>query len=247
MIRTTLTVAAAAVALATPLAARSQDKPDGQWHGNASVGGTLSSGNNDSLTLSLNASTSRATTEDKVSLYSVGNYGRSKVSGVKTTTADLLRLGGRYDFNLSQDWFSFGAAEGETDKAGAGVRDRYSLNGGVGYHVLHNDQHTVDLFAGAGYTDTRLIDGTSDKGAQALLGEESKHKLSDTTTLNQRLTYYPKSGDLGTRVNFDAGLATQIAGSWTLNTGLSSRYNREVPAGLKKTENLLTVGFGYKF
>jgi hypothetical protein len=44
MFRTALTVAAAAVALATPLAARSQDKPDGQWHGNASMGGTLSSG-----------------------------------------------------------------------------------------------------------------------------------------------------------------------------------------------------------
>ncbi|MBV8033444.1 DUF481 domain-containing protein [Roseateles sp.] len=246
MFRTPLAIAAA-IALAAPLAVQAQDKLDGQWHGDASLGGALSSGNNDSMTLSVNANTSRATTQDKISLYGVGNYGRTKVDGVKTTSADLLRLGGRYDFNLSQDWFAFGAAEGETDKAGAGVRDRYNVNGGMGYHVLRDERNTFDLFGGVGYTDTRFINDTSDKGAQALLGEESKHKLTDTTTFNQRLAYYPKSGDLGTRVNFDAGLATQISGGWTLNTGLSSRYNSEVPDGLKKTENLLTVGFGYKF
>lgn len=243
----TLAVAAAAVALASPLAVHAQDKQDGLWHGDASLGGALSSGNNDSMTLSVNANTTRATTQDKISLYGVGNYGRTKVDGVKSTSADLLRLGGRYDFNLSPDWFAFGAAEGETDKAGAGVRDRYSLNGGMGYHVLREERHTFDVFGGVGYTDTRFIDGTSDTGAQGLLGEESKHKLTDTTSFKQRLTYHPKSGDLGTRVNLDAGLSTQISGGWTLNTGLSSHYNSVVPEGLKKTESLLTVGFGYKF
>lgn len=247
MFRSPLAASLTALALAAPLVVQAQDKQDGLWHGNASLGGTLASGNHDSLTLSVNANTTRATAQDKISLYGVANYGRSKVDGVKTTTADLLRVGGRYDFNLSSDWFAFGAAEGETDKAGAGVRDRYNLNGGVGLHVLRDERNTFDLFGGVGYTDTRFIDNTSDRGAQALLGEESKHKLTETTTFNQRLTYYPKSGDLGTRVNFDAGMATQIAGGWTLNTGLSSRYNSEVPEGLKKTENLLTVGFGYKF
>ncbi|NCT85053.1 MAG: DUF481 domain-containing protein [Comamonadaceae bacterium] len=247
MYRNSLAAAAAALALAAPLAALAQDQPDGLWHGDASLGGALSSGNHDSMTLSANANTSRATAQDKISLYGVGNYGRAKVDGVKTTTADLLRLGGRYEFNLGTDWFALGAAEGETDRAGAGVRDRYNLNGGLGYHLLRDEHHSVKLFGGVGYTDTRFIDGTRDNGAQALLGEESRHKLSETTTLNQRLTYYPGSGDLGTRVNFDAGLATQISGGWTLNTGLSSRYNSEVPEGLKKTENLLTVGFGYKF
>jgi putative salt-induced outer membrane protein len=247
MFRSSLALtAAAAIALAAPLV-HAQDKPDGLWHGDTSVGGALSSGNNDSLTLSINANTTRTTLQDKISLYGLGNYGRTKVDGVKTTTADLLRLGGRYDYNLAQDWFAFGAAEGETNRAGAGVRDRYSLNGGVGYHVLRNDRNTFDVFGGVGYTDTRFIDGSKDNGAQALLGEESKHKLTDTTTFNQRLIVFPKSGDLATRVNFDAGLATQIAGGWTLNTGLSSRYTSEVPVGLKKTDHLLTVGFGYKF
>jgi hypothetical protein len=39
----------------------------------------------------------RETSADKITLYGVANYARS--NGL--TTADLLRLGGRYDFNLA--------------------------------------------------------------------------------------------------------------------------------------------------
>ncbi len=238
-----LTVAALAFASHAALA---QNTPDGRWHGGLSVSGAFSSGNTSSRTLAANADASRATTEDKISLYGVANYGRNKVNDVDTTTANLLRLGGRYDFNFGPQWFAFGGGEGETNKAG-GVRDRYNLTGGLGYHVVKNDTHLWDVFGGLGYTDTRYTDGTKANGAQALLGEESSHKLTDTTSLKQRLVYYPDGGELGDRATFDAGLATTISGGWTLNTGLSSRYNSRVPAGTKKTDNLLTVGFGYKF
>jgi putative salt-induced outer membrane protein len=226
--------------------ALAQDTPDGKWHGGLSVSGALASGNSSSRTGAANADASVATIQDKLSLYGIANYGRNKVAGTDTTTANLLRLGGRYDFNFGLQWFSFGGAEGETNKAG-GVRDRYSINGGVGYHLLKDDANSWDVFGGVGYTGTRLTDGNKAQGAQVLFGEESSHKISDTTTLKQRLVYYPGGGDLGNRVTFDAGLATQISGGWTLNAGLSSRYASRVPVGTKKTDNLLTVGFGYKF
>ncbi len=233
-------------ALAFALTAHAQDTPDGKWHGGLSVSGAFASGNSSSRTLAGNADASVATAEDKLSLYGIANYGRNKVNGIDTTTADLLRVGGRYDFNLGTQWFSFGGAEGETNKAG-GVRDRYNVNGGLGYHLLKDDFTSWDIFSGLGYTTTRLTDGSKANGAQVLFGEESSHKVSETTTLKQRLVYYPGGGDLGNRATFDAGLATQISGGWTLNAGLSSRYASRVPAGTKKTDNLLTVGFGYKF
>lgn len=238
------TLALGAFALA--LTAHAQDTPDGRWHGGLSVSGALASGNSSSKTLAGNADASVATAEDKLSLYGIANYGRNKVNGIDTTTANLLRLGGRYDFNLGPQWFSFGGAEGETNKAG-GVRDRYNLNGGLGYHLIKDDANSWDLFSGLGYTATRLTDGSEAKGAQVLFGEESSHKLSETTTLRQRLVYYPGGGDLGNRATLDAGLATQVLGGWTLNAGLASRYSSRVPVGTKKTDNLLTVGFGYKF
>lgn len=227
-------------------AALAQNTPDGRWHGGLSVSGAMASGNSSSRTLAANADANVATAEDKLSLYGIANYGRNKVEGVDTTTADLLRLGGRYDFNLGPQWFAFGGAEGETDKAG-GVEHRYNLNGGAGYHLVKDDSTSWDLFSGVGYTGSRLTDGSTADGAQVLFGEESSHKLSETTTLKQHLVFYPGGGELGHRATFDASLATQISGGWTLNAGLSSRYASRVPEGTKKTDNLLTVGFGYKF
>lgn len=238
-------LAALALSLAAP-AVLAQDTPDGRWHGGLSLAGAFASGNSSTRTLAANADASAATADDKISLYGVANYGRNKVAGVTSTTANLLRLGGRYDFNLGPQWFSFGAAEGETNKAG-GVRDRYNLTGGVGYHLVKNDTHSWDVFGGLGYTATHFTDGNTANGVQVLLGEESSHKLSETTTLKQRLVYYPDGGELGDRATFDAGLATTISGGWTLNVGLASRYADRVPVGTKKTDNLLTVGFGYKF
>ena len=245
MSRFTLAFCTATLAL-SPQAALAQNTPDGHWHGGLSVSGALASGNSSSRTLAANADASRATAEDKLSLYGLANYGRNQVDGVDTTTANLLRLGSRYDFNLGPQWFSFGGAEGETDKAG-GVRDRYSLNGGLGYHLLKDDVTSWDVFSGVGYTATHFTDGSNANGAQVLLGEESSHKVSETTTLKQRLVYYPGGGDLGNRATFDTSLATTISGAWTLNAGLASRYASRVPVGTKKTDNLLTFGFGYKF
>jgi putative salt-induced outer membrane protein len=231
----------AALSMAS-FAAMSQDKPDGQWHGGISLGGAASSGNTSSRTLSATADMARATAADKISLYSAAVYGRTG----STTTADLFRLGGRYDWNLSPQLFAFGGAETETNKAG-GVKSRFGLNGGLGYKLVRTPTTAWDVFAGVGYTDTKFTDNTTRNGATLVLGEESSHKLSDTTTAKQRLVIYPGNSEVGTSATFDAGLATAIAGGWTLNTGLSVRHAGKVAVGLKKTDSLVTVGFGYKF
>ena len=103
------------------------------------------------------------------------------------------------------------------------------------------------MFGGVGYGDVKYTDGTHQNGAEFLLGEESTHVLSASTTAKQRLVVYPGTGDLGNRATFDAGLATAISGGWTLNTGLAVRYQSKAPAGVKSTDTLLSFGFGYKY
>lgn len=245
MYRPALLLAAAILSL-TGASSYAQSQADGQWHGGLSLGGALASGNSSSRTLSAAGETSRTTTQDKTTLYGLLNYGRSTTNGVRATTADLARLGGRYDYNLSPDAFAFGGLEGETNKVG-GVRSRYTLNAGAGYKLVRSESTTWDLFGGAAYTDTKFTNGKSSSGLSPMFGEESSHKLSATTTLKQRLVVYPGGGDVGRRATFDAGLATAIAGGWTLNTGLAIRYASVVPAGAKKSDTLLTAGFGYKF
>ena len=121
------------------------------------------------------------------------------------------------------------------------------LSGGLGYHLVKNADTTWDVFGGVGYMNTRFTDDTRLSGATAVVGEESSHKLSETTSAKQRLVVYPGGSKVGTRATFDAGIATAIAGGWTINAGLGVQYASKVAAGADKTDTLVTFGFGYKF
>ncbi len=234
-----------AMALAASVV-HAQTEPDGKWHGGITLGGAFASGNSSSRTLSGTADAAVASTADKLSVYGNVNYGRSRINEVQTTTSDQVRLGGRYDYNLSETLFVFAGADAETNKV-AGLRSRYGLNGGVGYKVIRTDTTTFDVFAGVGYSTVKFVDNSSANGAELKLGEESTHKLTDTTTFKQRFEFLPGMNDLGNLATFDASLATAISGGWTLNTGLAVRYASKVAPGLKSTDTLVTVGFGYKF
>lgn len=228
------------------LALAADPAADGQWHGALSAGGAAASGNTTSQSLALTADGAKATAQDKISLYGLSNYNRSQISGVNTTTSNLLRLGGRYDYNLSDKLFAFGGGEYETNRAG-GLKSRDNANVGVGYRVFRSADASVDVFGGVGYTAVKYTNDLHRSGAEGILGEEGRYKLSPTTSFKQRLVFYPGSNGLGRRATFDAGLATAISGAWTLNVGLSSRYVSSAPVGVKNTDTLLTLGFGYKY
>lgn len=227
-------------------AAAAQSPPDGQWHGDIAVGGSSASGNTRATALNLRVDTSQATDADKISLSALGNYGTSESQGVRTRSADLARVGGRYDRNLDTRFFAFGGGEAESNRS-AGVRSRLSANVGAGWHVLRGDKHNGDLFTGVGHTGTRFTDGSRRSGAEWLLGEETSHALGESSTFKQRLVLYPGAREIGNRATFESGLATAIVGGWTFNAGLVMRYTGKVAPGLKKNERLLTFGFGYKY
>jgi len=227
-------------------AADSPEKLDNEWHGSVSLAAAAASGNNSSVTVSAAADTSKASAIDKISLSGLLNYGRSDASGTQTTTADQAWVRGRYDYNLTPVWFGFGGVEAETNEV-AGLQSRYGVNGGIGYKLIRSETTTFDLFGGVGYSGVEYTDGSEANGVELLLGEESTHKLSDTTTVRQRFVFRPGQGDLGNFATFNAGLATAITGGWTLNLGFQAQYASKVPVGVESTDTLFTAGFGYKF
>lgn len=171
-------------------AAAAQPQADGLWHGDISLGGSSSSGTSSATSLNLRAETVKVTDADKLSLNALINYGRSKADGVTTRSADLARAGGSYDRNLYERFFAFGGADGEMNEPD-GVSSRLSVNVGAGWHMLRDETTSWDVFTGVGYAKTKFTDGTSRRGAEALLGEESTHKLGPSSTFKQRLVLYP--------------------------------------------------------
>lgn len=228
-----------------------QTLQDNQWHGGIAIGGSYASSNNVAQTFNLSANGTKATTEDKLGLYSVINYGSNTVNKVKTNTAQLLRIGGRYDYNMSANSFFFGGSELETNKI-QNIDSRYSFNTGAGFKLIKTEDTSFDLFTGLGYSNTRF--GTtippspsSKKGVEFLLGEESTHKLSNTSSVKQRWAIYPGSSDIGTRSTFDVSLATVVANGWTLNASAAVSYTSKPSNNFKRTSSLVTFGFGYKY
>ena len=220
---------------------------DGQWHGAVSLGGSLSSGNARNRVLTGIGDMSQSTKDDKISLFGQVNYGATAgASGPRTTTADQLRLGGRYDRELGNDVFAFGLGEYQTNKI-TGLRSRESGQLGAGYHVIKDSENSFDIFAGLGYAHATYTALPSGSGLVTLLGEESAHKLSATSSFKQRFVAQFSGGELGRLYTWDLSLATAIAGGWTSNVGLSIRNASLVAPSAKKTDTLLTVGLGYKF
>lgn len=226
-------------------------KPDGQWRASLSLGASVSSGNSKASNLALNGDAVRATDADKVSLYGNGQYARSGGA----TTGEQLRLGGRYDKNLSADLFAFGGLDLERNKF-ANLQLRSLLSGGLGWHLIKSPSTTFDVFGGLGYTSDKYIDPMVIDGANRssysylslLLGEESTHKLTDTTSFKQRLTVVPNLKNRGEfRANWDAGLGVAMSKSMSLNVGLSVAHNSEPGVGRKATDTLLTTGVAVKF
>lgn len=238
--------AAVAVLFAAASVANAQDKPDGQFHGTAALGAAFSSGAVNTTTISAGFDTARKTADDKLSFYGVAARGSTKVLGLTAVTSDLYRLGGRYDKDLSKQVFGF--ISGELEKNGVTNLDlRAAGYVGAGYHVIATPVTTFDVFAGIGYNHFKYKGAGSDGAAELMFGEESAHKLSDTTTFKQRLAIFPSTDtDFGYRAQFDAGLGVAMSSALSLNVGLTARYANKVFVA-KKTETLLTVGVGYKF
>jgi putative salt-induced outer membrane protein YdiY len=242
-----------ALGLAAAVAAQAQAtvKNDGQFRAALGLGASLSSGNSKANNLAITADAVRATDADKLSLY--GNLQYASTDG--ETTADRLRLGARYDKNLSAQLFGYGSLDLERNKF-ANLNLRAQLGAGLGWHVIKDTQTTFDVFGGLAYVSDKyktamVIDGRSRDSYSypaLMLGEESTHKLSDTTSFKQRLTVLPNLKNSGEfRANWDAGLAVAMSKTMNLNVGFSASHNSEPGPGRKSTDTLLTTGISVKF
>jgi hypothetical protein len=105
----------------------------------------------------------------------------------------------------------------------------------LGYHVTQTEPTTFDVFGGLSYSKANMIVGSDVSGAELLLGEKSKHKISNTVHAKQKLIYYPSVKNHGEyRSIFYAGLVVDISSTIGLSVGLQNKHDSNVPAGIKQ-------------
>lgn len=249
-IRAALTMALASAGFAEA-ADKPTEKPDGEFRAVFGLGASAASGNTEANNLSFTFDGVRATATNRTTLYARGNYASSDGE----QTAEQLRLGGRHDHDLGPAYFAFGGLDLEQNKF-TNLKLRGQLNGGLGWRVIQSPETTFNVFGGVGYTsdnyyEPMLIDGAVRDAydyANLLLGEESMHQLTDSTSARQRLTVAPNISQWGEyRANWDGSVAVAINKTISLTVGLAVAYNSEPGPGRETTDTLFTTGISMKF
>lgn len=242
-----------ALLLGLPLLASAQVtlKPDGQWRYLLTAGANASTGNSKSASLNLTGEAARVRSFDKWTFLAQSAYARSDGE----TTTERYALGSQYMRDFTPTWFGFGSADALRDPL-ANLSWRASVASGIGYHLVRNERNTFDVSAGLGYTRDRfdepaVVDGVlRDRYGrlELVLAEESNHKLTDTTSLRQRLALYPNLRDTGEyRASLDTHLTVAMTRDMNLTAGVSWRYNSDPGAGVKKTDAMFITGVSFRF
>jgi putative salt-induced outer membrane protein len=219
---------------------------DGLWRGSLTAGFSAAAGNTESTSFNVAAEGARARPTDKLAFYLSGLYGSKSNSGQSAKTANQIRGGTKYDHNLAESTFVFGALDLERDRLQE-LDLRSVVGAGFGTHVIKTRATTFDLFGGLTYNREQFFKETRDS-VELLLGEESAHKISDSTTFKQRFAFYPNLRDRGEhRAVLDASMVVAITASVGLQLTASDRYNSHPQPGIKSNDFLFLTGITVKF
>lgn len=247
MAKKLLAVSFAVITYSTSGYADDVNKADGQWRGFINAGGSLASGNTKSKSVNVSAEATKITLDDKLHGYVTGLYGTQRDSnGEDKPTANLTRTGGRYDYNVSPNNFTFGSLDLERDRL-----QRLSLRsvvaGGVGRHVINTPEKSFDVMTGLTYNREAFFDDTRNS-VELLLAEESNHKISDSASFKQRFALMPNLKETGEyRAQFDASLNLAITKKIGMQLTASDRYQSNPLPGIKKNDALFLASVSYKF
>lgn len=235
-------------------AAQADEKTDGLWRGSGGAALSMTSGNSEATSLALTLNMTNQTLQDKTTLGGAYNYGRGKTGGISTTNTNKWNAFGQYDYNLSPRSYGFGRLAGEGDQL-ARLDWRVNASTGLGYKLVDSSETSFNVFGGAGYATDRYsapqtVDGRSGtrfSRSSLILGEESSHRLSDTTSFRQRFEHaVGVSGDKARLSKFTANLAVAMTRSLSLAVGLTANHNSAPPNGQKSTDTLLFTGINLK-
>lgn len=212
------------------------------WQGNAALSFSRSAGNTAGTTYSVSIDEARTTDVNKLSAYASALYGKNQ--GV--VSADKTRLGSRYDHNLSPQLFGFVQLEFEQDRM-ANLDLRSSLGGGLGYHVLKEEDVTFDVFGGLSHNRADMMTGSTTSIVEVIMAEESTHALTPNTRFKQKLSYYPSTQSGGEfRTVFDSSLVINLNSMMGLAISLQNKYNSDIGAGVKHSDTVLLTGLNIK-
>ncbi|MCB1009540.1 MAG: DUF481 domain-containing protein [Acidobacteria bacterium] len=240
--------------LALPAAARAQEPcpcpaeeekpPEPAWKSKLGLAYLATSGNSDTETVGLDLLVTRKPEPWGLEIYA--RYDRAEDSGVETSERALA--GVRVKRSLGKRWELFGETSAERDQY-AGFDLRWLLAAGGTFHAVASERHELDFDLGLTWTDENRLPPAEDVSyLGALAGLNWKWKLSERSSLRERLVYYPNfdtSSDWRAEslTSLEAALTDRLA----LAVGYEIRYANEPIDDREDTDTTTRVALVLNF
>lgn len=212
------------------------------WRGYFDANLALTAGNAETKTFANAAGATRETTRDTVKLYFTSLFAENSTAGDRVVTANAIRGGSRYELNVNDKMFTYGFVDLEYDEFQS-LDLRNVLGGGFGYHAVKNERMRFDVFGGGAFNQEFFSNDITRRSAEITVGEEFSYTLTDRTSFNERLTFYPNLTETGEyRLQFDTGLVTEVFRWMSWNVTFSDRFLSNPVNGRQQNDVLLTTG-----
>jgi len=258
MVARILQVILASAVLAAPVWVRADDTPappPPPLAVKAQVGYVSSHGNTDAQTANAKIEVIYTVDAWKHDLQLAGLYGKSN----EIVSAESLDVQWQSNYNFTNRLFAFGALHYDDDKF-SGFQYQETLSAGAGYSIVKLADATLDAQLGAGYrrlrpellvkdpatgeviarspldVETGIVATANIKGMYAF---NASTKLTDVVAVESGSDNTLLQNDLGLQVNMNKTLAITV--------GYELKHNSSPPAGLAKTDSLVTFNLAYAF
>jgi putative salt-induced outer membrane protein len=243
----TLLYAAVLLLLATS-ASFAQEEEEGKkepaWTGELGLAFLATSGNSDTETFGIDFILERE--PDPWGLTALARFNRAEDSGVKTAERYFAQARARRA--LSDRWEYFFGLSGERDQF-AGFDLRAIAETGASYKAIDSPKHRLAFDGGVTWTDEDRIEPEPDtESLGALAGLIYEWKISETSSLTQRLVIYPNFDESDDwRVDSDTALTADISTLFAVKLSYEIRY-RNLPIGTNDdTDTTTRVSLVAKF
>lgn len=235
---------------------------------NVSLGGMVASGNSRAISATFASAFKLRRSEHQLGAAAAANFGRSASDPdlPMETTVENYQARARYDYFFARYVTGFLLVSARRDRF-QGLDLRLNFDPGVAYYFIDVEKH--QLWAEGGYDlqhDVRrqetLDEAEADSGT-VLARTETRHharlfagydnKLNRAVSFNTGLEYLQgispfedeDSGRANWRLNWESGLTSSLADSFSASTTLSLRYDNNPLPGVERTDIVTAVSLVY--
>lgn len=210
------------------------------WKGEGQVGGFVSTGNSETVGISVGFNATREGLQWRHKLRAQLDYQRS--NGV--TSRNQITAAYEPNFKFDGNLFAYGLAQFDRDRF-QGFDARYSLSGGLGYRAVGSDAVTLDLKAGPAWRRTNYIDQPDENQLSALAGAHLKWQVTKGLTFAQTADSVLAAGDK--TVVALTSLDSKLNGKLSARFSYQLNYESDPPEGLRAVDTLSRITLVYGF